>query len=68
MAYGPTVWGADVPVSHPEPLEDPNYCLVDMGGFGFGVGGIAHNYTTVDHETIMVPFWSPLDSEEAVPY
>jgi hypothetical protein len=64
MAYGAVVWGADVPVSAPEPLLDPNYCQVDMGGFGFGVSGIAHQFTTVDNETLMIPFWSPLASEE----
>lgn len=52
-------WGADVPVSMPEPLHPDRQVLVDMGGFGFTIFGITQNFRTTDLEEYRPVFAPP---------
>lgn len=51
-------WGADAPVSLPQPLRQDDTVYVDMGGFGFNEFGIVHNFRDADWE-IYLPHFSP---------
>lgn len=50
-------WGADTPISLPVPPDHPP--LVDLGGFAFTAGGIAHHVTKADVEEISIPPFAP---------
>lgn len=52
-------WASDVPVSMPQPYRPDMPVLVDMGGFGFTEGGIAHNLSAADAEAMALPFFAP---------
>lgn len=52
------VWGADVPVSMPQPTDD-DLVQVDFGGFAFTPSGIAHAISPVDIERVYSPFYAP---------
>jgi hypothetical protein len=60
-----SLWGTDVPISMPEPMNQDQPIYVDMGGFGMTTGGIAHNFTTADLEVYTTPTFLPLPSPEA---
>ena len=51
-------WGADVPISLPEPPSSKG--LVAMGGWTFTEGGLAHDISEADRQA-MVPHLSPQD-------
>jgi len=51
-------WSADVEVSKPRPPTD-RPVLVDMGGFGFTTGGLAHNLTEEIIEETYSPSYAP---------
>lgn len=51
-------WSSDVEVSQPIPPEGREV-LVDLGGFGFTSGGIAHNLTEAEREAIFTPTYAP---------
>jgi hypothetical protein len=61
---GSDLWGTDTPVSMPEPLPANTTIHVDMGGFGFTSGGIAHNFSEADLETLTSPTFLPAVSLE----
>jgi len=46
-------WFADVPISLPVPPTNPPE--IDLGGFGFGIGGICHLITTAAQEDLSMP-------------
>jgi hypothetical protein len=64
----PINWGADVPVSMPEPLSEDNPGLIDMDGFCFTASGIAHNLSRADWEVLSVPTFSPEIPARAIRY
>ncbi len=55
----PVHWGADVPVSLPQPLNDDNPAIVAMDGFCFTTGGIAFDMSQADYDRIAVPTFAP---------
>lgn len=58
MTTQPTTdWGGDTPPSLPEALQRTKY--VDMGGFIFTDGGIAHDVSHTDIERLRVPPFAP---------
>lgn len=57
-------WGADVPVSMPEPLHPDRPALVDMNGFGFTIFGIAHNLKGTDLEEYL-PVFAPPQTDDS---
>lgn len=63
----PMSWGTDVPVSMPQPLGD-NQGVIDMDGFCFTDGGIAHNLSRADWEQLVVPTFAPEIPAAAVRY
>ena len=52
------VWGADVPISMPEPPL--NKAVIDMGAFGFSVGGMVHQITEQQRDDLALPTFAPL--------
>ncbi len=54
-----TSWASDVPVSMPVPYRPDEPVVVDMGGFGFTLGGVAHNISEADVEEWMTPVFAP---------
>lgn len=58
------LWGTDTVISMPEPLPGGRKVHVDMGGFGFTEGGIAHNFSQSDMETLTTPAFLPAISLE----
>lgn len=61
---GSNLWGTDTPISMPEPLSPTTTIHVDMGGFGFTEGGIAHNFSEADMEALTTPTFLPAPSLE----
>jgi hypothetical protein len=61
---GSQLWGTDTPISMPEPLTTVQQIYVDMGGFGFTAGGIAHNFREADLEVYATPTFLPIPSVE----
>lgn len=55
-------WGADVPISLPEPLKNSAVVEVDMGGLGFTRNGIAHQFTETTLEEYL-PHFAPRQDE-----
>lgn len=55
----PLPWGADVPISMPQPLDRDTTVLATMGGFCFTTGGIAHNFTSSDLDVYLTPTFRP---------
>jgi hypothetical protein len=58
------IWGADTVVSMPAPLNRSGDAIVDMGGFAFTDGGIAHNITRADLEDYLFPTFRPIPTAE----
>jgi hypothetical protein len=50
-------WGADVPISMPEPSNDD--VLIDMGAVGFSENGLVHNLNSSDLEEYQIPTFGP---------
>lgn len=50
-------WASDVAISMPVPPSGP--VLAELGGFGFTLGGIAHNLTEGDVDALGTPFFAP---------
>jgi hypothetical protein len=57
-------WSSDVPVSMPEPLDQPG--LVPMMGFVFTIDGLMHDLTRVDHDRISLPTYAPARPSQVV--
>lgn len=55
----PINWGADVPVSMPQPLDESNPALIPMDGFAFTWNGIAHDLSQADWEIRAIPTFAP---------
>lgn len=64
-------WGADVPVSMPQPLPDGLVGQVPMGGFTMTERGLFPDLTQADHERLSRPTFAPyqpqLGLQEATP-
>jgi hypothetical protein len=60
------IWGADTVVSMPVPLRKDQTALVDMGGFTFTAGGIAHDISESDVEVYLTPTFRPLITPEVM--
>lgn len=63
-------WGADVPVSLPQPLPQDSPGLVPMGGFTMTRYGLFPDLSEADHERLSHPFYAPYEPvhvEETVP-
>jgi hypothetical protein len=54
-------WGADVPVSMPEPLPEGYDSIVPMGGFTMTEFGLFPDLTRADHERLSTPAYQPYD-------
>lgn len=54
-----TTWGADVPVSMPEPLDANVPSLVPMSGFTMTEWGLQHDLNEATHEAIRTPTFAP---------
>ena len=52
-------WGADTPISMPEPITADRVIYKDMGGFCSTTYGIGHNFTRSDLEVFTNPIFSP---------
>lgn len=52
------VWGADVPISMPMPVDEPG--LVPMFGFTMTQYRLAHDLTSAEYEALSVPVYAPL--------
>jgi hypothetical protein len=62
----PVHWGADVPISLPQPLTDDNPGLVPMDGFCVTATGLAWDLSAADHERISMPSYAPLQPQRQV--
>jgi hypothetical protein len=56
MAAG-SAWGSNVPVSMPDPPENPPQ--LDMGGMGMTAYGMAHVISQSDIDDILQPYFGP---------
>ena len=56
------VWGADVPVSMPQPAPEP--IVVPMFGFGMTQYRLVHNLTQREYEALSVPVFQPRDPSQ----
>lgn len=54
-------WGADVPVSMPQPLPSGIASIVPMDGFTMTEFGLFHDLTAADHERLATPTYAPQD-------
>lgn len=59
-------WGADVPISLPEPLDDDNPAVVAMGGFAFTANGLFFDLSAADHARMATPTYAPLLPDQQV--
>lgn len=65
MANGSTpVWGADGPISMPEPPQGEADRLVSFGGFAFGVNGLVPDLSDSDLQDYLLPFFAPVNPAE----
>lgn len=53
------VWGADAPVSLPQPLETADTEMADFDGFCFTPLGMRVNLTAVDREALIGDGYGP---------
>jgi len=64
-------WGADVPISMPQPLRADQEGIVAMGGFVMTVDGLFPDMSTADHERLSRPSYAPFNPlsgiDETVP-
>lgn len=54
-------WGADVPVSMPQPLRADQEAVVSMGGFVMTIDGLFPDMSAADHERLATPSYAPFD-------
>ncbi|MGA5598419.1 hypothetical protein ACPCSE_29715 [Streptomyces cellulosae] len=54
-------WGADVPISMPQPLRRDQVSLVPMGGFTMTVDGLFPDLSSADAERLSTPAYAPYD-------
>ncbi|MFI0967064.1 hypothetical protein ACH4S8_37620 [Streptomyces sp. NPDC021080] len=54
-------WGADVPVSMPQPLPAKLGNTVPMGGFVMTENGLFHDLSAADHARLSRPSFAPFD-------
>jgi hypothetical protein len=59
-------WGADVPVSMPQPLPSDVEGIVPMGGFVMTENGLFFDLSAADHERLSVPTYTPHDPQQTV--
>lgn len=62
----PVHWGADVPISLPQPLTEDNPGIVPMDGFCFTASGLFHDLSQVDFDRISTPAFAPDNPQEQV--
>jgi hypothetical protein len=55
----PTHWGADVPISLPQPLTADNPGIIPMDGFCFTSSGLFFDLSDADYQRIAVPAYAP---------
>ena len=55
----PVHWGADVPVSLPQPLPDASSASIPMDGFCFTEAGLFFDLSESDHARIAAPTFAP---------
>jgi hypothetical protein len=64
-------WGADVPVSMPQPLRADQEAIVAMGGFVMTLDGLFPDMSAADHERLSTPVYAPFNPqakyEELIP-
>lgn len=63
-------WGADVPISMPQPLRPDQEPLIPMGGFVMTLDGLFPDMSAADHERLATPVYAPynpLGAVETVP-
>lgn len=51
------VWGADVPISMPQPADEPE--MVPMFGFAMTQYRLVHSITTAEYAELSVPVYAP---------
>lgn len=56
-------WGADVPVSMPQPLPAGLAGQVPMGGFTMTELGLFHDLSRADHERLTRPAFAPYNPQ-----
>jgi hypothetical protein len=62
----PVHWGADVPVSLPQPLSEDNIGIVPMDGFCFTESGLFFDLSQADFDRISTPSFAPENLQEEV--
>jgi hypothetical protein len=64
-------WGADVPVSMPQPLRADQEAIVPMNGFAMTLDGLYPDMSAADHERLATPVYAPHNplrsTEETIP-
>lgn len=55
----PVHWGADVPVSLPQPLSEDNPGIIPMDGFCFTANGLFFDLSQADYDRISIPTYAP---------
>jgi hypothetical protein len=64
-------WGADVPISMPQPLRADQEAIVPMGGFVMTLDGLYPDMSAADHERLATPAYAPYNplrnTEETIP-
>jgi hypothetical protein len=64
-------WGADVPVSMPQPLRADQEAIVPMNGFAMTLDGLYPDMSAADHERLATPVYAPYNplrnTEETIP-
>jgi hypothetical protein len=62
----PVHWGADVPVSLPQPLSDDNPGVIPMDGFCFTANGLFFDLSTADYQQMATPSYAPVQAKQQV--
>lgn len=62
----PVTWGADVPVSLPQPLDEDNPGIIPMDGFCFTERGLFFDLSQADFDRISTPTFAPDNPQETV--
>jgi hypothetical protein len=55
----PPAWGADVPISMPQPVPAGEPVMVEMYGFGMTQYRLVHDLSRADYESLAVPVYAP---------
>lgn len=62
----PIHWGADVPISLPQPLTDDNQGVIPMDGFCFTASGLFFDLSVADYARISTPSYAPVKLTQQV--